>query len=123
MDIKELRIGNNVMIGGIITKIEGLSTWDDIIQNSNFSERPLSEFEPIPLTEEILLKCGFKKDGRYLILKLEEYCNLFYDTTDKTICIGVEYEAGGTERKFEYVHQLQNLVFALTGEELLNYEC
>ena len=70
-------------------------------------------FEPIPLTEEWLLRLGFnepindwywigvddcfifgkKEDGWYL---MDDYCM----------------------KPFKHVHQLQNLYFALTGEEL-----
>lgn len=79
--------------------------------------------EPIPLTEEWLLKFGFYTNGIndiYYTLEIEEdSCDLYYLKEDKTIAIGQPYEAGGTELKFEYVHQLQNLYFALTGDELV----
>jgi hypothetical protein len=75
--------------------------------------------EPIPLTQEWLVKFGFKEDSDlYFSKTIEPYCELYYNKKDKTICIGQPYEAGGTELKFLYVHQLQNLYFALTGEEL-----
>jgi hypothetical protein len=70
---------------------------------------------PIPLTEEWLLKFGFVKTP------------LTYDKDKLCISIrGVQYDKGRTyfnswtilEHQPEYVHQLQNLYFALTGEEL-----
>lgn len=79
----------------------------------------LSEVEPIPLTEEWLLKFGFKSnpynDTYYLENIYFEGCKLVFEC-NKT--------RGFTELwsdKFplvENVHQLQNLYFALTGEEL-----
>ena len=68
---------------------------------------------PIPLTEEWLLKFGFdnkhNKDKFTIILKGK-----------------LNYEKGRTyfnswtilEKQPDYVHELQNLYFALTGEEL-----
>lgn len=67
---------------------------------------------PIPLTEEILLKCGSCLDRAYYILtpvemrysyKRKEFCVFF--NTEVICCI-------------KYLHQLQNLYFALTGKEL-----
>jgi hypothetical protein len=79
-------------------------------------ERGDSEAKPIPLTEEWLIKFGFDKKF----------------SKDKFTIIPngkLDYEKGRTyfnawtilEHQPEYVHQLQNLYFALTGEEL-SYE-
>lgn len=76
--------------------------------------------EGIPLTPEILEKCGFVKtlSGSYTIM--DEDCWL------TTIIGGYNYSkcySSNTGEFFEvgqvkYLHQLQNLYFALTGEEL-----
>ena len=76
---------------------------------------------PIPLTEEWLLKFGFKfyeplshyriviDDVWYYVNKdfYFSFCNLKADESQH-----MPY------KKLKYVHQLQNLYFALTGEEL-----
>jgi hypothetical protein len=75
--------------------------------------------EPITLTEEFLINFGFEevlnsyyKKG-FLILN-SNFEPIFTDGNYIDEVIGV---------KIEYVHQLQNLYFALTGEELtLNQE-
>ena len=84
-------------------------------------------FEPIPLTEEILLKCGFKKTEEYYA-SYEENIDVytigcfdiaFIDNEYKLwFCIEEDpfYSFSWTEIK--YVHQLQNLYFSLTGQEL-----
>lgn len=70
--------------------------------------------KPIELTEEILLKCGFVKDefdnwenetrlGLYKPEEFDGYLSIWGDST-----VG----------ECNYLHQLQNLYFALTGEEL-----
>jgi hypothetical protein len=74
-------------------------------------------FEAIELTEEWLLKFGFVKRGIYYhfpkndIFKLEQYKNK-----------NAFWLRHGTESidctRINYVHSLQNLYFALTGEEL-----
>lgn len=113
MEIQELRIGNYVKIFDTITQIEGMSTWDNLIQNSNFAERELSEFEPIELTEEWLLKFGFKKDGYgdFIISNAIMWLN-----NGKIIAhIGM---STAIDIKCNYVHELQNIYFSLKGQEL-----
>jgi len=73
-------------------------------------------FEPIPLTEEWLLKFGFekhrfshlKKHKSGVVLCLLDDCFVLNNYKDHLI---INY-------KNKYVHQLQNLYFALTGQEL-----
>jgi hypothetical protein len=75
-------------------------------------------FEPIPLTEEWLLKFGFE-------FHTNANCQNFYYAKDAFICIRADedfewfrYYNGDFYHELKYVHQLQNLYFALTGEEL-----
>lgn len=80
--------------------------------NGNFDL--VDMFSPIPLTEEILLKCGFEKAGIYycmggnedggIVLKLND--SMYYPIITS---FGIP---------IKYLHQLQNLHFALTGKEL-----
>jgi hypothetical protein len=72
---------------------------------------------PIPLTPEILEKAGFKFDGDFnsysisSVILSKNYC----------LCsIGDEYlcELNRIGKPIKHIHQLQNLYFALTGEEL-----
>ena len=73
-------------------------------------------FEPIPLTEEWLLKFGFVNGGKsdFDKKKLSIHLPSFYYTNGRTFY--------NSWRIMDYsvksVHQLQNLYFALTGEEL-----
>lgn len=79
-------------------------------------------FEAIPLTSEILVSCGFenithfegvptgvyKKNGLNIGLNGDDFVNAQYTVIfDDDICV-----------KVKFLHQLQNLYFALTGEEL-----
>jgi len=70
----------------------------------------LINVQPIPLTEEWLLKFGFDDLGTY-----------GYGRGNFHICLHEnEFYFSINNRKvfIKHVHQLQNLYFALTGEEL-----
>lgn len=76
------------------------------------------EFEPIPLTEEILLKCGFYKTGITELYLLTETISISWDENDPTV---IEINGENIYSYIvncEYLHQLQNLYFALKGQEL-----
>lgn len=76
-----------------------------------------NEAEPIHLTEEWLLKFGFK---RYDIYRCGIDEKLVIDGSSDAFGFFAEDEVSGFiyDRQIKYVHQLQNLYFALTGEEL-----
>jgi hypothetical protein len=132
MKANELRVGNYVKgIGyNISWLVDGVDTYD--IYSSN-AWRLLSSFEGIPLNEKWLLKFGFRKNkdnrwmrgkSRYAIFYFE-----YYATGEDNSMWRIEYhdtDYGRNEYKdcnqwgdrIKYVHQLQNLYFALTGDEL-----
>jgi hypothetical protein len=87
---------------------------DDILQTQT-AYGLLEEFEPILLTHDILEKCGFENT----------YANdqfRSYRKESLTIRIMVDNSIraniGECEFACQYFHQLQNLYFDLTGEEL-----
>lgn len=124
MKEKELRIGNYVYFQDALLKFDFESGW-------NFDY-----IKPIPLTEQWLLKFGFKAwDNKKTIYTIErdidEYnntCFRFWFKQDELIFDYIQNETHPTESvfddkniirlKIQHVHQLQNLYFALTNEEL-----
>lgn len=91
------------------------------VDNAFFMDiNTINNAEPIPLTEEILLKCGFVNIESKNIYKL-------YLPNDNQLLIGFNFQS---ELRLYYkvfnvdlveiksLHQLQNLYFALTGKEL-----
>jgi len=113
MDSKELRIGNLINDNSLYTQVIS----DHLINDEYYDG--LKGCLPIPLTEEWLIKFGFEKDD------VEDYCKLIGEDTFLAVdligleChIGVSVEWGRVPSLIEHVHQLQNLYFALTGEEL-----
>lgn len=77
----------------------------------------VSQYEPIPLTDEWLLKFGFEKQDYELILKVNDYGCLVYWHKEMFLMMG-QFADCTDIVPCESLHQLQNLYFALTGEEL-----
>jgi len=123
MKANELRIGNwiiedeTIYSYGISKTKRQISLNDFRVSDDNWSDL-WDMFKPIPLTEEILLKCGFEKDKKnnsFNIYK-HKYYDLFFRIFDGgaiSFCLNNEYVL------IKYLHQLQNLYFALTNEELI----
>ena len=121
MEARELSLGN-ITDKGIVHTIRynngllGCDILDNRLDSfGNFYS--FSELNPVKLTEEWLLKMGFVYRGIYYhfpkndIFKLEQYKlkNAYFLKHSKESLDSV---------RINYVHQLQNLHFALTGEEL-----
>lgn len=115
----ELRIGNiiefpfiggNVEVIGVALRVDNVLFIQSKLTTSTFFELP-EKYKPIPITEEWLLKFGFDKieNGTYL--------NKFYVTIVSGYCVFWITDTYSVAIK--YVHQLQNIYFALTGEELV----
>lgn len=126
MKARELRIGNYIENTDSQMASYMVVNADVIKQNEHTMYASL---EPIPLTEEWLLKFGFKHQNKYDLesnlyskkLKSGYFFTIYSkkQTLDfKTKFIGWKVLNIGFDFKIEYVHQLQNLYFALTGEEL-----
>jgi hypothetical protein len=71
-------------------------------------------FAPIPLTEQWLITFKFEQDGK------DYFCNILRMVYNdkKNIFIAYPYGYPISPLRCLYVHQLQNLYFALTGKEL-----
>jgi hypothetical protein len=80
----------------------------------------LERLSGIPLTKEWLLNLGFNKDVDGSFMKND--ISIFLDKRFKTNLFLQENQDNfkwfSYECKIKYVHQLQNLYFALTGDEL-----
>jgi hypothetical protein len=125
----ELRIGNLVMQNGFYGYVYSIGS-PEPRKEKRFSDKaiitlfdnglttvPIDEIEPIPLTEEILLKLGFKQNEQFKT-------NFKFYLKDNEIEINI-YNGNNNSWlndryviNLKYVHQLQNLFFSLCGEEL-----
>ena len=113
----ELRIGNYLLMGGRIIKISGILKNGFYFGEHGYATNIINWFEPISLTEEWLLKFGFEKTNNPTLYSHKSVC-MKHNTTSY---YPVAFDDGGAfsiGKNIQYVHQLQNLYFALTGEEL-----
>ena len=126
----ELRIGNWVMDRGYKEwQIDHWETRNKVASNNTttmcngimIETHPLTEYveflKPIPLTEEWLLKFGFKKYLDTLYIHWTKESGMFEISTRLPDGFYGLW-ANGTLGSFQYLHQLQNLYFALTNKEL-----
>lgn len=117
---KELRVGNIISVPSL-NRIGKVISFTERTIKVKLPESKLTsvthkgleglDVNPIPLTEEWLLKLGFERIGKdgfwfnngvYLDWNIEGFCIAMFH---RRVTV-------------KYVHQLQNLCFSLTGEEL-----
>lgn len=133
----ELRVGNFLKFNNHIEKerivqvnLRFFGSWAAgiSIDEMKFDEKFNIYYSPIPLTPEILEKCGFEivveLHPTYLIGKGAIVLHVTKQSGKYWHCIVYNnYEDELSERwagigNVQYLHQLQNLYFALIGEEL-----
>ena len=123
MKANQLRIGNLVQVNNETVEVLWFDHEGAVCQTLDHKAQVDMPIEPIPLTEDILLKCGFtfyKEENawhtphefhiRVEDSKLKQKNKVFWIYFD-------EQENHPITCVFE-LHQLQNLYFALTEEEL-----
>ena len=126
MNVQELRIGNVLKDReGRLCKVEGISI-DELKCYAVKGATTSLPFSGIPLTEDILVKLGFEgdEDERHIVLGLGSGEELSIELLSNTSCVtrSDPKKLGRDDYVYlkypEYLHQLQNLYFALTGTEL-----
>lgn len=115
IDYKEVRIGNLVMYKGKEYKIAGISKYYPLLDTIEFGAKEVEwrDLEPILIDENWLLKMCFNRSDKYDYRWEFEYW-LLLDVDDFTVCIFESWMGNN----LKHVHQLQNLVFAITKKEL-----
>ena len=116
MKANELRIGNWINLRMDVHEWKPIKTTTTVI--AEISTVTPFTFEPIPLTEEWLKRFGF--DKRVMTINGGEFD---WELLGEELILYIGSEGSGFdcqqfERRLKYVHSLQNLYFALTGEEL-----
>jgi len=117
MEVKELMLGNYLHEEGVgVIIVESLNSYggEEINEDS-----ATGYIEAIPLTDEWLLKFGFELENLSIG---DRKVYLIKDTgfrIDLTTLLALNDEHMAiSDLKMQYVHQLQNLYFAITGDEL-----
>tara|TARA_R110000868_G_scaffold119128_1_gene315619 strand:- start:135 stop:491 length:357 start_codon:yes stop_codon:yes gene_type:complete len=114
MKASEVRIGNllNHNNGFVVGTFTVNSIHISDLERDNAYAK---EYEPIPLTEEWLIKLGFTLDNETdLYVSPDKFCSLQIEGYGQEVM----REFNIPVENLKHVHQLQNLYFALTGEEL-----
>jgi hypothetical protein len=116
----ELRIGNLVNYENeaycVWSEIRKYSVTLDNLKTRHIGAAAYDEIDPIQLTEEWLLKFGFEEKNKWF---KKDDVMLGYISTDENLqlewktCVGDWVLINVT-----HVHQLQNLYFALTKQDL-----
>lgn len=118
---QHLRIGNVITMyvkeSPAISSIHLVEPTTLMMIDGSIQSRGMA-FRPISLTEEILLKVGFVFNGHdwkyksFTIVLIDGFVNFYVDW--------IEYEEPirQYESCFCFLHNIQNLIFNLTGQEL-----
>ncbi len=135
----ELRVGNYVKFidSEEFHKVEGMvnpiNNEERVIQlYGNCIPNREDQIYPVPLTPEVLEKCGFNKDPEWWGDLISYYNRKIEGVEDIGPSIDIRFgnEESDLEeldalfigqqdfKRIKYLHQLQNLYFTLTGEEL-----
>jgi len=126
MEAKDLRIGNLIQLTEdwykehpnlyntqkviIVNDISAEHLADDIYYIAGYNTE---DVEGIPLTEEWLEKLGFEKDAKGFWFVMGQ----FYEI--RKIFNTFSYQGNLNYEPIKYVHQLQNMFYAMTGAELV----
>ena len=119
MEAREIRMGNKVRWDYEIYTITAIST--DVVDITRFGiamSINIKSIQPIPLTEDWLLKFGFIKKTAFLWGKGDTVVSLKLNqliTADKIENENVSYHQID---ELYYVHELQNVYFRLRKKEL-----
>lgn len=110
----EIRVGNLIKSGRIIVPVDARTIFD--IWDSS------KKYDPIELTPDLLLKAGFRRNdggfGRVCFnigtnpVTSDWVMTVVYNSIENYFFYLNAYHS------IKYLHQLQNLFFCLTGEEL-----
>jgi hypothetical protein len=128
MKASDLRIGNLVDLGNRIAKVTEINHLACVVVDLEETQDTIEDYERVKgiiLTEEWLVNLGFMayidfgvKMGTYDKVPL---CGFTYSINTNKVMIMHKGNNNShwLDIEIKYVHQLQNLYFALTGEELI----
>jgi hypothetical protein len=138
IDIRELRIGNYLLYEGKIVHVTMLSCdiddeyqeqicfcelGKDTDEKGGWNRSVCDKLERIAITPEILKRLGFEStgsgdDNHSQILWQHPLTKYFYCEDGCMVYNGSHYDDWHDIGDIEYLHQLQNLFFAITNNEL-----
>lgn len=111
MEANTLRLENYVEYNSMFFKVKMISkSGISCDRGKGIVELSIKDVNPIPLSEDILLKLGFEKirEGKFI----------HYDLSGYNLVNGNGFYLSYVRPEIKYVHQLQNIFHSLTCEEL-----
>jgi hypothetical protein len=120
INIKDIKVGNNVLCNGVISTVHGILKYglildDDYEEGDEFVYEPIEKIEGIRITPDILRSFGGKEksygygENEWFQWQMDGFCinqggdNFTYDGND-----------------FEFLHELQNMVyFGVNKKEII----
>jgi len=125
MEAREIRVGSKVNLNGADVTVKTIE-YNPVSEEyfisvfEDYRQIKVNYLSPIPITEELLLKAGFELQY-FGTIKTDAYKNKIVTIH----CIGGntgEFQVAIFNKIFpiyiQYIHQLQNLIYSLTGSEL-----
>jgi hypothetical protein len=128
ININELRLGSAVLVSNKVEYITAIPN-NGLVETTGMVDAfEVEKLQPVPLADEILEKIGFVKDTTE---DENNWMFLIYPDIKTFLCINATTGATAlfeflgesshytfTQACNKYLHQLQNLFLALTGEDL-----
>ncbi len=123
MTAKELRVGSWLMFSNKIQPNRFIQVDATFFRSFSIEDglELSGYYSPIPLTPEILQKAGFVKRRNSYGKVTEQYRHIKTDPVvlvETKQCWLVKTSSGNKLTSLNHIHQLQNLFFVITGEEL-----
>lgn len=121
ISVIELRIRNWIDdFGDGYGQVLAIDSDHYVLTTANDVPQPVATFKPIPISEELLIKAGFEKTTEFTYSSGSEVEFNVYKKGDLTYnsIQDAWWLRGVMDHYPKYLHQLQNLYFALTGKEL-----
>jgi hypothetical protein len=124
----ELRKGSCVMLRGAVCYVSQI-LWNrvEVYQlkdgSKQYEDAKLEELQPIEVTPEIVMKCGWTRHKRFphrdvFISEKENFIiNVMSGVSE--VSFGLNGNFSLVANRTLYLHQFQNIYFALINEELL----
>lgn len=111
MNPTELRIGNYVEYANVMCEVRSYSK-DGFLQTDGVTA-PITAYQPIEISERWLVKFGFIRQPWGLVKEGLLFKDRNHECKELTLEVG-----NGFRTTVKYIHQLQNLYYAMTNEEL-----
>jgi hypothetical protein len=122
IEAKQLRIGNTVMYEDQHHTVkEVYESGAELWGSGEIYSPPYRNIHPIPLTKELLVERGFTCHIDVLRFKQSGF-EIEWHPAIKEVSVSDLKRTVFLPKKYEYLHQIENLILDMTGNELVKIE-